>query len=268
MIAKMKLLQQDMGHRSGGIVKTYGGSSMNQRHAFLAICVLVAAFIGATNDATAQTTVADWTFETSAPTTAGPFSPEIGAGSALGFHSGTSTYSAPAGNGSAHSFSSTNWLTNDYYQFTVSTLGDTGLSMSFDQTSSNTGPGNFALEYSTDGTHFTTFGSYTVLANATPNTPWSATSTRNSAYTFNFDLSSITGLDNQAKDYFRLVDTTAVSANGGTVGSGGTDRVDNVSIVAATTAAVPEPGTYLLMSLGLGFVALLSRRRRAVLREA
>jgi hypothetical protein len=262
MIAKITVLQRDLGHRSGGIVKIYGGSSMNQRHSFVAICVLVASFIGATNNATAQTTVADWTFETSAPTTAGPISPEIGAGSALGFHSGTSTYSAPAGNGSAHSFSSTNWLTNDYYQFTVSTLGDTGLSMSFDQTSSNTGPGNFALEYSTDGTHFTTFGSYTVLANASPNTVWSATSARNSAYTFNFDLSSITGLNNQATDYFRLVDTTAVSANGGTVGSGGTDRVDNVSIVAATTAAVPEPGTYLLMSLGLGFVGLLSHRRK------
>ena len=32
------------------------------------------------------TVVADWTFETSMPATAGPFTAEIGTGSALGFH--------------------------------------------------------------------------------------------------------------------------------------------------------------------------------------
>src|SRR4051812_39869141 len=52
-------------------------------------------------------TLAQWTFETSVPTTAGPLAPEVGSGSALAFHIGASTYSNPVGNGSNESFSST-----------------------------------------------------------------------------------------------------------------------------------------------------------------
>ncbi len=37
--------------------------------------------------------IADWTFETSQPATAGPFAPEIGLGSASGLHAGAATYS-------------------------------------------------------------------------------------------------------------------------------------------------------------------------------
>src|SRR5690242_3123267 len=68
-------------------------------------------------------TIATWTFETTAPATAGPFAPEVGAGAATGFHAGATTYSSPAGNGSAKSFSSNTWAVGDYYQFQVSTLG-------------------------------------------------------------------------------------------------------------------------------------------------
>ncbi|HEY2154598.1 MAG TPA: hypothetical protein VGH33_03145, partial [Isosphaeraceae bacterium] len=53
--------------------------------------------------------IADWTFETTLPTTAGPFAPEVGSGAASGQHASASTYSTPVGNGSAHSFSSTAW---------------------------------------------------------------------------------------------------------------------------------------------------------------
>jgi len=57
--------------------------------------------------ATRADIIATWTFETSVPTTAGPFSPEVGSGSALGYHaSGSAVYSNPAGNGSLESFSS------------------------------------------------------------------------------------------------------------------------------------------------------------------
>ncbi len=86
-------------------------------------------------------TIADWTFETSLPATAGPFAPEVGAGAASGNHaSARPCTAAPSGNGSAHSFSSNNWAVGDYYQFTFNTTGFTGLTLSFDETSSNTGP--------------------------------------------------------------------------------------------------------------------------------
>ena len=199
----------------------------------------LAVVILSASSAFAQTTLAKWTFETSTPTTAGPFSPEAGTetGTAMasGFHSsGAAVYSSPAGNGSSHSFSANTWTVGDYYQFTVSTVGAHNVVVSFDQTSSNTGPGGYQLQYSTDGVHFFNFGSaYTVLANNTPNTPWTA-SAYNPAYSFTNDLSSVTAINNVSTVYFRLVDTSTTSANGGTVATAGTDRVDNFAVNAAT----------------------------------
>ena len=185
--------------------------------------------------AASAATLADWTFETSAPTTAGPFSPEIGSGSATGFHVGAAVYSSPAGNGSAHCFSSTLWAVGDYYQFQVSTIGAQNVNVSYDQTSSNTGPGNYALEYSIDGIHFTVFGvTNTVLANAAPNTAWSASGAVQTNFNFSYNLSSITALNNISTVYFRVVNVTTTSANGGTTATGGTDRIDNFVVVAST----------------------------------
>jgi len=203
--------------------------------------------------------IADWTFETSQPTTAGPFSPEVGSGAATGFHAGTTVYSNPSGNGSTHSFSSTNWTTGDYYQFSASSTGFQGITLSYDQTSSNTGPGSFQLEYSTDGAVFVNIGSpVTVLANGSPNTAWNPSGTRQANFTFTSDLSGITALDNQSTIFFRVADASTTSANGGTVASGGTDRVDNVVISAGTS--LPEPTS--MAALLLGGMALTGRRRK------
>lgn len=206
--------------------------------------------------------IATWTFESSIPATAGPFAPEVGAGQALGFHASTSTiYSNPVGNGSAESFSSDRWAVGDYYQFSVSTTGFTGVQLSWDQTSSNTGPRDFKLAYSTNGTTFTDFISYAVLANAAPNTVWNGT-TANSLYTFANNLSSITALDNQSSIFFRLINTSTVSANGGVVATTGTDRVDNFSITATPAAPVPLPPSVWMMGAGLAAIAGVVRRRR------
>ncbi|MDB6125107.1 MAG: hypothetical protein JWQ71_4100 [Pedosphaera sp.] len=73
---------------------------------------LFGAVLATSLSAFAQTTntIALWTFETTAPTTAGPISPETGSGSALGSHtSGSAVYSSPSGNGSAKSFSANFW---------------------------------------------------------------------------------------------------------------------------------------------------------------
>jgi hypothetical protein len=205
-------------------------------------------------------TIATWTFETSQPTTAGPFGAEIGGGAASGFHAGTSTYSSPVGNGSAHSFSSNTWAVGDYYQFSVSTLGLDSILLSWDQTSSGTGPRDFKLAYSIDGTTFTDFANYSVLANASPNPVWNS-STASALYSFSQNLSSVTALNNQATVYFRLVDTSAVSAGGGTVGTAGTDRVDNFSV---STAVVPLPAAVWLLGSGLLGLGGLTRRRSSV----
>ena len=220
------------------------------------ICLSGLALLALAGSAQAQT-IAQWTFETSIPATAGPFSPEVGSGSALGFHAGASVYSSPAGNGSAHSFSSTLWAVGDYYQFQSSTIGFSGIKLTWDQTSSSTGPGKMALQYSTDGSTFTQFGSdLTILQNGgAPYPAWNGTTGTN-AYSFSVDLSSITALNNAPAVYFRLMDSSTTSASGGTVSAGGTDRVDNFTI------AVPEPTTGLFLLGGLGILGLCFKNRR------
>jgi len=199
----------------------------------------------------AQTTLAKWTFETSQPAGApgaGAYitnvTAEVGAGTASALHAAASTYSSPAGNGSSHSFSSTAWAVGDFYQFALSTSGYSAIQLDWDQTSSNTGPGFGHLQYSTDGVTFTPFGSdYAILANASPNPTWNAT-TFSSLYHFTVDLSSVAAVNNAAVVYFRLVCPSTTSANGGTVAAAGTDRVDNFAVSGTVPGAptIPDAG--------------------------
>ena len=118
------------------------------------------------------------------------------------------------------------------------------------------------MQYSTDGTSFTTFGStYEVLANAAPNAVWNATTFSNS-YEFNVDLSSVTAINNAANVYFRLVDADTISANGGTVAPAGTDRVNNFT-VTGSPVSVPEPSSVFLAALAVTGLGLFSVRRRS-----
>jgi hypothetical protein len=197
--------------------------------------------------------IAKWTFDTSQPTTSGPYNPEIGLGSGSGSHAGAAAYSSPVGDGSAHSFSATAWGVNDYWQFSSSTIGYSSIELEWDQISSSTGPKNFDLSYSTDGSSYTPVLFYSALVNATPNA-WSS-ATYNSSSHYIIDLSIFNDLNNAGNVYFRLTDDTTTSAGGGTVASGGTDRVDNFTI-----EVVPEPSTIGLIGLAGG--ALLAFRRR------
>ncbi len=203
--------------------------------------------------------LADWTFEVSVPATAGPHLAEAGvfaaSSNASGFHVSTAAvYSNPVGNGSLESFSSNDWAIGDYYQFQTSTSGYTSITIQWDQASSNTGPRDFRLDMSTDGVNFAPLFLYSVLANASPNPTWSSGTPQP---IYNIGPISAPGGDNQASLFFRLVNTTTVSANGGTVAATGTDRVDNVRIEGTL---IPTPGSLALLGIGAAFAA---RRRRA-----
>ncbi len=199
------------------------------------ISCLAAGFLSA-SATYAQTTIADWTFETSQPAgTPGSgvwitnVVPEVGAGTASGKHAGNSVYTSPAGNGTPHSFSSTVWATGDFYQFTVSTVGLQNIVVTYDAMSSATGPRDFNFEYSTDGLNFTTASTYT---NGVV-TSWS-TSTPNAPSGHIVNLIAVTALNNVSTVYFRVACASGTAVNGNTIATGGTSRVDN--FIVATEA--------------------------------
>ncbi len=204
-------------------------------------------------------TVVQWDFESvvapgAASATLTGIAASTGTGTAGAVHAGNTTWSTPAGNGSAKSLSGNTWAVGDYWQFGFSTTGYAGLTLSFDQTGSNTGPRDFTLAYSTDGSSFTTFASY-----ALPAVTWSA-ATYNAASTFTFDLSAVTALNNKPSVLVRLIDASTTSINGGAVGTGGTDRVDNFTV---SVSPVPEAGTAAMLAAGLAVLGFLARRRSA-----
>jgi hypothetical protein len=225
----------------------------------ISLTSLLLAFAITSASSAGAATLAQWTFETSNPATAGPFLAEVGSGTATGVHASSATvYSSPVGNGSARSFSSNNWAIGDYYQFQLSTVGFNGISVSFDQTNSATGPRDFQFAYSTNGTTFTNFGAQYSISQIT----WGSASSSSSS-SFSFNLSGVSTLNNLAAVYFRLIDNSTVSANGGVVAAAGTNRVDNFTV---TGTAVPEPSAAAgLFSLGLvGGATRLMRNRRKV----
>lgn len=207
----------------------------------------------------AQTTLAKWTFEgvtvsstagTSPTITGGSAAADSGAqtvGSAVsGFHASASTvWSTPVGNGSGRSLSSNNWAVGDYYQFMFRTSGYSGVRITWDHVSSSTGPRDFKVQYSIDGTSFTdasgTNSSYSVLVNTTPNA-WSSTSAPNNNTRYSLDLATVTVLDNRASVYIRLVNTTTTAAGGGTVATAGTSRIDNFTVTGTAISGAPLQG--------------------------
>jgi hypothetical protein len=201
--------------------------------------------------------IADWTFETSQPDIPSPgaadtglYAAESGINASSSFSSGhhadaSTVWSSPSGDGSSHSFSSTRWASEDYYQFTTSTLGYNNIVITFEQTSSASSLNSFKFAYSTDGTTFTDFNSSYSVGTTSWSTSGSVLATK-----LNFDLSSISTINNNATTYFRIIDIS--TGNLTTT----TSRVDDFVI---TASAVPEPAAYGAIS-GAGLLALCGWR--------
>lgn len=209
------------------------------------LCVLVIICFSA------KSQLAQWTFETVVTTntgiapifTTGTSAADAGTQTAgsfcSGLHASSSTvWSNPAGNGSAKSISSNNWAVGDYFQFQFNTTGFMDISITWDAAGSNTGPADFKVQYSTDGTSFTdAIGTNSTYSLATGIT-WNF-STYEPASTRTLDLSTITSLNNKPTVYIRLVVTTTTAITGGTVATTGTSRVDNF-IVNANPIGAPS----------------------------
>jgi hypothetical protein len=191
--------------------------------------------------------IAKWTFESgtisgtaTTPTISSPVA-ETGAqttGSLFtGLHASSATvWSAATGNGSAKSFAADHWATGDYFQFKVNATGYYNLSLKWDQRGSATGPRDFKIQYSTNGTSFTDLTTYTAPNNAGAAISWSAASAVTTT-ALSFDLSSATVLNGSSTVFIRLVVNSGTGINGSAIGTGGTSNVDNFTVIGTLMPA-------------------------------
>jgi hypothetical protein len=188
--------------------------------------------------------LANWTFETSSPSNSGPYVPEAGIQTATAqarcVHASTSTsYGSYQGNGSGKSFWANNWAVGDYFEFRISTVGISGIQLSFDQTSSGGGPRDFKISYSINGgASFSDLRTYAVPTNSGAAIVWYPTPV-NPASSLSFDLSSFGALNNQASVILRLVCASNTSLSGGSLSSTGSSRVDNVLLFSSSADTTP-----------------------------
>jgi DNA/RNA endonuclease G (NUC1) len=232
-----------VGSYTGTITHTGGGSS----GAGVTLSGSVSASGGGGGTAAV---LAQWTFEnltSGLPVTNSAFGTayaeaglQSGSAALTGLHASSATaYSTPSGNGSAKSISANNWATNDYYQIRFSSAGHHNLKLTFDHTGSGTGPAEFLVSYSTNGGTFTTFSNYDIAkTNATSAATWNSINS-NSVSSVTMNLTPVEGLNNQSDVYLRFVMRSTLALGGGTVGTGGTSRLDNVVVEAVSIGTTP-----------------------------
>lgn len=235
--------------------------------------VIIAAALLAAGSVNAAT-VTQWNFNSATPdanTATGSTAPSIGSGTLSLIGGVTATFaSGSASGGSSDTASSAD---NTAYnltafaaqgagdktrgiQFNVSTLGFQNVSVNYDLRHSNTSSSWEQFQYSLNGTTFTDFTTF----NATTGDTWFNNRT--------VDLSSIAGANNNASFAFRVLETFApgtstytASTAGSTYGTTSTWRFDMATVSGTAVAPVPEPTTYAMMLLGLGFMGLVARRK-------
>ncbi len=220
--------------------------------AMVVVMVLASGF-GFPTHAWGAIQLAEWTFESSRPSLAGPHPAEAGwfAGSsgARGSHADPAvTYSSPAGNASLHAFNSNRWAAGDGYEFTTSSVGFDNLWFAWHQTRSTTGPASFQLQIDWGDGSWNVGDPYLV-----PAVSWTAGSLAAASVFEPIALPPLAA--NVAELTLRL---TALESGSSWAG---TNRVDNVVLSGSPLShqAAPEPGT--LAMLALGCLTLLWRRR-------
>ena len=175
-------------------------------------------------------TVAAWDFESETPVASSANANNAGA--VVAREDSTIEFTYAAGNGSSKGLNSNGWAdasaaSPKYYTVTVNAAGCSGLVVSADFRASNTGPKNVKLYYSVDGVNFIAAeGGAVALAGGT----WGGISAALPAL-----------CDNAESLVLRFAVTDTESANGNTVASGGTLRIDNLFVQCGGSSVTPDP---------------------------
>lgn len=194
---------------------------------------------GRINGGGSGATIAQWLFNgatmpggTSAPT------PSTGMGTAALVGGATGSSASGLGSSDTEATNNLGWTVTTFpaqgadsatrgAQFNVSTVGATGIQVTYDIRHSNTAPRHAQIQYTTDGTVWQNFGPVQTLT--TVGSVW----TNNNV----LDFSSTPGVNNNANFGVRILaafdpaGTGYVAAAGtSTYGSGGTWRIDNVRV--------------------------------------
>lgn len=140
------------------------------------------------------------------------------------------TFPQGTGGSGTFAYNTNSWHDGDgvkYYQIDFETIGFKNIKLSSKQMGSNTGPRDFKLQYSLDGTNWVNFGHEIVVANN-----W------NSGVVNNVELP--VEAENKENVYVRWIMTSNISINGGTVASGGTSRIDDITVTGNPTPVSDE----------------------------
>ncbi len=122
--------------------------------------------------------------------------------------------------------------TDKYWQVRVNALGFESLVISSKQQGSNTGPRDFRIDYSLDGTN------------------WEVIPGSDITVGINFNSGTVSGLaipaaaSNQEEVFFRWIVTSNTNVNGGEIASTGTNRIDDIlvkGVALGEEVPAPEP---------------------------
>ena len=220
--------------------------------------------------ANSQTVITEWNFNSTVPdalTTTGVTTPSTGSGTAS-LIGGTSSSFATGNPADTSSTDNSRWSITGFpasgngsktagVQFDVSTLGFTDISFAYQIRHSNTSANTHALLYTLDRLATAPVWTEAALFTFTP----AATGTGDTWYSRSVNLTSVTGLNENANAAFRIVSAFDPTANNylasrstSTYGTTGTMGFDLVQVTG-----VPEPSSAAL--LGFGTLALLGLRR-------